>query len=147
METYPKEYFYKKIVVAKLYMDKHFVESITIQNIANEARFSKFDFIRQFRKTYGLTPYNYLKRVRLKKASELLRHSDLSVKDICFSIGYDSISSFYGLFKNEFGSPPKEYQKECLEKANSIKNKPLNYVPNCFAENLGWKKSNFEEVK
>jgi len=147
MNSYPKEYFYKKIVAAKLYIDKCYAENIDVENIAVEAHFSKFDFIRQFKNTYGRTPYNYLKQIRLNKASELLKSPEITVSEVCFSVGYDSLSSFSGLFKKEFGIPPKEFQNKHHQRAESISSKPLNHIPGCFAENKGWKKSNFEEVE
>lgn len=147
MKTYPKEYFYKKIVLAKLYIDSHYAESINVQDIADEALFSKFDFIRQFKKTFGKTPYGYLKYVRLNRATELLASYNLSVKEVCYEIGYGSVSSFCGLFKREFGISPRNFQKECHERNRLVKAKPLHFVPGCFADRNGWKKRNFEEFK
>ncbi len=147
VEVYPREYFYKKIVLAKTYIDSYYFENINVQNIADEALFSKFDFIRQFKRTYGKTPYGYLKQVRLNRATELLASSNLPIRVVCHEIGYDSVSSFCGLFKREFGISPKNFQKECHKRNRSIKDEPLNYVPGCFTEKEGWKKSNFEEFK
>ena len=142
MDSYPKAYFYKKIVMAKLYIDTHFAEDIDVDNIANEAYFSKYDFIRQFKKVYKKTPYNYLKSVRINKAMELLK-SNHSVQDVCFDVGYSSLSSFSGLFKKETGMTPSAYQQAHAERAKLIESKPLNYVPGCFSEKKGWKKEQF----
>lgn len=142
MYTYPKAYFYRKIVMAKGYIDEHYDEPIDVENISNEACFSKFDFIRQFKKVYGKTPYNYLKTVRIAKAMELLK-SDLSVQDVCFDVGYSSLSSFSGLFKKETGLSPSQYQQAHRARAELISRKPLNYVPGCFSENYDWKKEQF----
>ena len=145
MEDYPKAYFYKKIVTAKRYIDRYYAENIDIENIASEAQFSKFDFIRQFKKVYGKTPYNYLKSVRLSRAIELLK-SECTIMEVCYAVGYDSLSSFSGLFKKETGLTPSQYQKAFIERAKLIKSKPLNYIPGCFSEKYNWKKSNFEEI-
>ena len=67
-ETYPKIYLYRRIVQAKLYIDKNYSENIDLENIAGEANFSKFHFIRQFKKIYGKTPYKYLMHTRIEKA-------------------------------------------------------------------------------
>ena len=80
MNTYPKMYFYKRIVMAKLYIDRHYGEPIDVDNIASEACFSKFDFIRQFKKVYKKTPYNYLMSGRINQAMELLK-SNHAIQD------------------------------------------------------------------
>jgi len=133
-KTYPKAYFYKKIVSAKLYIDENYAEPIDVDQIASEACFSKFDFIRQFKRTYGKTPYNYLKTVRLTKAAELLKSSQRSIQDVCFSVGYTSLSSFSSLFKKEYSISPQKFQALHMERAKLIKSKPLNYIPGCFTD-------------
>ena len=146
MYSYPREYFYKKIVAAKRYIDQHYAETIDVENIATEACFSKFDFIRQFKNTYGRTPYNYLKKVRLDMAVLLLETTEIPVKNIGFCVGYESYSSFSSLFKKAFGQSPRQFKNAHKTKIQSIKSRPLKHVPGCFADNQGWKKSNFEEV-
>lgn len=141
---YPKAYFYKKIVTAKLFIDAHYAEDIDVDNIANEACFSKFDFIRQFKKVYQKTPYNYLKMVRMEEAKKRLELGK-SIQTVCFEVGYTSVSSFSGLFKKVTGMTPTAYQKAHVEKTTGIQEQPLTYVPGCFSSKKGWKKSNFEE--
>src|SRR5690606_18560243 len=101
-EEYPKVYLYRRIVQAKLFIDSNYADKIDIDNISDEAFFSKFHFIRLFKKIYGKTPHQYLKFVRIKKAQQLLR-TENSVSMVCFSVGFDSLSSFSGLFKRITG--------------------------------------------
>src|SRR5215207_3449311 len=96
--TYPKIYLYKRIVQAKLFMDKHFDESIDLDNISGEACFSKFHFIRLFKAIYGKTPHQYLTQVRINAAIRLLK-GGRSVTETAYSVGFDSITSFTSLFK------------------------------------------------
>ncbi len=145
MSSHPKAYFYRKIVKAKLYIDALYAESIDVDDIASGGHFSKYDFIRQFKKVYQKTPYNYLKYVRINKAMELL-HDGRSISDACFDVGYESLSSFSGLFKKETGLSPSQYQKAYREREASIENQPLGYIPGCYSEKFNWKKSNFEEI-
>ncbi|HTJ50751.1 MAG TPA: AraC family transcriptional regulator [Cyclobacteriaceae bacterium] len=145
-ETYPKFYLYKRIVQAKLYMDSNFAERADLNNIADEAYFSKFHFIRLFKKIYGKTPHQYLILVRIEKAKELLQNG-ISITEVCSSIGFESVSSFAGLFKRYVKVTPSTYQLEYQLRQEQIKNTPLKFIPNCFAEQKGWtKNSNFEEV-
>jgi AraC-like DNA-binding protein len=143
---YPKIYLYKRVVQAKLFIDAYFGENIDLENIADEAYFSKFHFIRLFKTIYGKTPHQYLTRVRIENAKELLQKG-VSVTDTCFAVGFDSISSFAGLFRRYVNTSPSVYQQQFEERKEQIKKVPLHFIPNCFAEQQGWiQKSNFQEV-
>ena len=145
-ERFPKIYLYRRIVQAKLFIDDHFIDNINLDEIADEAYFSKFHFVRQFKKIYGKTPHQYLTTVRIEKAKELL-HTNASVREVCFSVGFNSVSSFTGLFKRYTTLTPSVYQQQELKRQQEIKRTPLKFIPNCFAEQKGWtEKSNFQEV-
>jgi AraC-like DNA-binding protein len=136
---YPKIYLYKRIVHAKLFIDNHYSEKIDLDNIADEAHFSKFHFIRLFKSFYGKTPHHYLTKVRIDKAKELLT-KDSSVSDVCYSVGFDSVTSFTGLFKKLVGASPSVFQKQQQKRNADITAAPLQFIPNCFAETHGWTK-------
>jgi len=143
MAEYPKIYLYQRVVQAKLFIDSHFSENIDLHNIADEAYFSKFHFIRLFKTIYGKTPHQYLTRVRIDNAKELLQ-KDVSVTDTCFAVGFESVSSFAGLFKRYTNISPSDYQQQFRKRKAQIEKTPLQFIPNCFAEQKGWKKkSNF----
>ncbi|PZR36256.1 MAG: AraC family transcriptional regulator, partial [Azospira oryzae] len=72
MEQYEKRYLYKRVVQAKLFIDQHYAEHIDLNNIADQASFSKFHFIRLFKTIYGKTPHHYLTQVRIDQAQLLL---------------------------------------------------------------------------
>jgi len=136
-ENYPKIYLYKRIVQAKLFIDTHFSDEIDLDNIADEAYFSKFQFIRLFKTIYGETPHQYLTRVRIENAKELLQ-KEISITEVCFTVGFYSISSFTALFKRYTNICPSEYQQQFKNRAVQIKKTPLQFIPNCFAEQKGW---------
>ena len=135
-------YLYQRIVQAKLFIDAHYHEQIDLDNIADEACFSKFHFLRLFKKIYGRSPHQYLTKVRLEQAKKLLGNG-CSVNDTCFSVGFDSHSSFSGLFKRYSSLSPSAYQKQCFKKLELIRKSPLKFIPNCFAEQNGWKEKAF----
>ena len=145
-EQYPKVYLYRRIVQAKLFIDSNYADNIDIDNIADEACFSKFHFIRLFKKIYSKTPHQYLMSVRIEKAMQLLM-ANIPVSETCFLVGFESLSSFSGLFKRLVGLPPSAYLiRQQLIKTQILKN-PLQFIPACFAYQHGWtKNSNFEEV-
>jgi AraC-like DNA-binding protein len=145
-ETYPKVYLYRRIVQAKLYIDSNYADEIDLDNIANEAFFSKFHFIRLFKKIYCQTPHQYLTAVRIERA-KLLLQTEMAVANVCFSVGFESVSSFTGLFKRLTSTTPSHYQRLQLKRKEEIHKMPLQFIPNCFAENNGWTKNrNFQEV-
>ena len=136
-DHYPKVYLYKRIVAAKLFMDHHFSGPIDLDNIADEAHFSKFHFIRLFKMMYGKTPHQYLTAVRIQKAKALLQKG-LSIRDTCFEVGYDSAGSFTSLFKRLTGQTPLQYQHRYLQRQQLIKDMPIKFIPACFAHRNGW---------
>lgn len=143
----PKIYLYRRIVLAKLFIDKHFSESIDLNDIAGEAFFSKFHFIRLFKMAYGKTPHQHLTHVRIEKA-KLLLQSELPVKEVCFSVGFDSESSFTHLFKRITKLTPSLYQQQQLLRKMEIAKTPLKFIPCCFAEHNAWiKDRNFEQAQ
>jgi len=120
-------------VQAKLFIDDNYFEQIDLDNIADEACFSKFHFIRLFKKIYGYTPHNYLTKVRIEK-SKLFLQENLPITDVCYKIGFDSLGSFSVLFKKYSGLSPSEYQQKYLQRQLLIQKQPLQFVPNCFIE-------------
>ena len=130
-EEYPKVYLYKRIVQAKLFIDKHYTEKIDLENISDEAYFSKFHFIRLFKKSYGKSPHQYLTWVRVESAKELLKKGT-SITDVCYADGFESITSFTGLFKRYVYITPSQYQQLELERMAEMARTPLKFVPNCF---------------
>jgi AraC-like DNA-binding protein len=146
MEEYEKAYLYRRLVQAKLFIDQHYAEKIDLNNIADEAHFSKFHFIRLFRSIYYQTPHHYLRQVRIDKAKCMLTKG-MSVADACYAVGFESVTSFAGLFKQMVGATPSAFQRRAQERHVDITTMPLRFIPNCFAEGHGWAKNrNFQEL-
>jgi len=136
-ESLRKLYLYRRVVQAKLFIDRKYEENIDVGEIAGEACYSKFHFIRAFKGIYGQTPHQYLTAVRLEKAKELLE-AEMSVTETCHSVGFESLGSFIGLFKRRTGLTPSEYRRERLERKRRMIEKPLSFVPGCFVEQMNW---------
>jgi AraC-like DNA-binding protein len=139
MEQYEKIYLYQRMVRAKLFIDNNYFHNLDLANIADQAFFSKYHFIRLFKLVYGKTPNNYLIKVRMDNAKTLLARGH-SVVEASILVGFDSPTSFAGTFKKIVGLAPSTYRREQEIKRNAIKANPLLYVPNCFAETNGWTK-------
>ena len=132
-EAVPKLDLYRRIVQAKLFIDGHYAERVDAGEIADEACYSKFHFIRTFSGIYGKTPHQYLTAVRVEKAKALLEQG-VSVTDVCFGVGFESLGSFIGLFKRRAGVTPSTYQRQQLDRQAEIKKEPLGFIPGCFAD-------------
>ena len=144
-DQYPRIYIYRRIVQAKIYMDNFYAEKIDLDNISDEAYFSKFHFIRLFKSIYGKTPHQYLRTVRIEKAQQHLQ-CNTSVKETCYLVGFDSVSSFSGLFTRIVGKTPSDYASQNQERKIEIKKTPLAFVPGCYSYMHGWtENSNFED--
>src|SRR3978361_171898 len=124
MEIYPQIYLYRRIVKAKLFIDDNYSNAIDLDRIADEAFFSKFHFIRIFKKIYGKTPHQYLTYVRIER-SKILLDGSMSISEVCYEVGFDSITSFTGLFKRIAGQTPAAYQLHCYNRKQEIKKIPL----------------------
>lgn len=138
-EQYPKIYLYRRLVQAKLFIDTHYADDIDLDNIADEAYFSKFHFIRQFKSIYRKTPHQYLTFVRIERSMELLK-AGIPVTEVCYAVGFESLSSFSGLFKRVVGIAPSTYLLRQQKIKAEIVRSPLTFIPGCFAEKNGWLK-------
>lgn len=137
VDQYPKVYLYRRIVQAKIFMDNNYSEKIDLNNIAEEASFSKFHFIRLFRNVYGKTPHQYLISARINKAQQLLR-AGKPVSAVCDLVGFDSLTSFSGLFKRSAGVSPSVYLAAHKQIKVESTRTPLAFVPGCYALQNGW---------
>lgn len=108
-KLYSKEYLTARLIKAKLFIDQNYDRPIDLTAIAGASHFSKFHFIRQFKVFFGKTPHQYLTMVRIEKAKYLLRSHE-TVSSVYFQLGFDSITSFTGLFRKMTGATPSAYQ-------------------------------------
>lgn len=96
------------------YLDKHYMDDLSLENIADSIGFSKYHFSRLFKQYTNFTFCDYLSYRRIKAAEELLIQSDLSITEIAMQIGFSSISTFNRIFKQQKNCTPREYQtKNC----------------------------------
>jgi AraC-like DNA-binding protein len=142
MEQFEKLYLYRRIVQAKLFIDHHYADKIDLDNISDQACFSKFHFIRLFKSLYGRTPHNYLLKIRIER-SKLLLSEGHCVLDVSQLAGFDSPTTFAATFKKAVGMAPSVFRERERARQDAIRGNPLFAIPNCFAETHGWTKSQF----
>jgi AraC-like DNA-binding protein len=126
---------YQRIVSAKLFMDQHFEEPMDLDRISRHSCISRFHFHRLFTRIYRKTPHRYLTQKRMDNAKQLLARDDLSISEICNTVGFESIGSFSILFKREIGFAPQYYRNLAYAKKQLAKKQPKSFIPHCFIEN------------
>ncbi|HET8954696.1 MAG TPA: AraC family transcriptional regulator [Solirubrobacterales bacterium] len=90
--------------------DARYAEPLEVDDLARAAGLSKAHFSREFRRTFGESPYVYLMTRRLERAAALLRNTDYSVAEICLEVGLQGVGSFTTSFKRMFGMTPTAYR-------------------------------------
>jgi transcriptional regulator GlxA family with amidase domain len=85
-------------------------EPLSVPALARHSGMSVYHFLRQFRVIFGVTPHRLSSQIRLMRARELLRNSRLSITEICFDCGYESLGSFSALFHRVEGCSPRDYR-------------------------------------
>src|SRR5438093_9811 len=100
----------RHLLRAKDLADARFREPLDVAALASAARLSPAHFSREFRRTFGETPHQYLLTRRLERAAALLRNTDRSVAEICFTVGLSSVGSFTTSFGRAFGLSPTAYR-------------------------------------
>jgi AraC-like DNA-binding protein len=105
---------YRRLLRGKDYMDSFSGGQVHLDEVASQACLSPYHFHRLFREVFRETPNQYLQRKRLANAKRLLEQGDRRVTDICLEVGFESITSFSGLFRRNFGCSPREYRSRNL---------------------------------
>ncbi len=100
----------RHLLRAKDLVDARYAEALGVDDIARVAGLSRAHFSREFRRTFGESPHSYLLTRRLERAAALLRTTDRSVTDICFSVGLQSLGSFTTSFTRTYGMAPTAYR-------------------------------------
>jgi AraC-like DNA-binding protein len=108
---------------------------LDLESLARLADCSRFHLVRAFRLAYRETPHRYQVRCRIERAKSMLAREGLSVTDICFEVGFESLGSFSSLFKEMVGRSPSAYRARALaQRAN-----PRLFVPHCYIHQFNLK--------
>ena len=94
------------------YMYANLAERVLLEDLSRVASISKFHFVRQFKLATGDSPHRYLTRLRMQRASELLRNSEDTVQQISAVCGYASPGQFASTFRRHYGANPTQYRHD-----------------------------------
>lgn len=93
------------------YVMAHYVHPIALDDIASEVGMNRSAFCSYFKQKKGMTFSQFVTRYRLNTACELLKHSQKSVSEICYLVGFNDVPHFVRVFTKDKGMPPGKYRK------------------------------------
>lgn len=92
--------------------------SLSVDDLAAHMGMGRSLFFQKIKDLSGVTPNDYLRTYRLKRAASMLSHGNLRINEICYEVGFSSPSYFAKRFCQQFGMSPSEYQKKMMRKIN-----------------------------
>jgi len=93
-------------------IDREYDQPLDVEALARGASMSAGHLSREFRVAFGESPYSYLMTRRIERAMALLRCGDLSVTDVCWAVGCQSLGTFSTRFTELVGVPPSTYRRD-----------------------------------
>jgi AraC-like DNA-binding protein len=109
-------------------IDREYAQPLDVEALARGAHMSAGHLSREFRLAYGESPYSYLMTRRIERAMALLRRGDLSVTEVCFTVGCSSLGTFSTRFTELVGMSPSTYRRQAARGAAEI--------PSCVAKQV-----------
>ncbi|MEU4293023.1 AraC family transcriptional regulator [Kribbella sp. NPDC026596] len=109
-------------------IDREFAQPLDVDALARGAHMSSGHLSREFKRAYGESPYGYLMTRRIERAMALLRIGDMSVTDVCFAVGCQSLGTFSTRFTELVGMPPSAYKERAADATVGI--------PSCVAKQV-----------
>ena len=101
----------RQCAAVRRYIDLHFKEPLTLEQLAEEGHMNKYYLSHAFKREYGVSPINYLISRRIEESKYLLAETDLSMSQVAQLLGFSSLSYFSQVFRRTQGISPKEYRQ------------------------------------
>ena len=98
-------------IALKDYIDRHFMEELSVETLSAHAHMSTSGLAHQFKKCFGIAPIRYIIRRRIGEAQSILVSTDLSITEVSMRVGFDNVSYFNNQFKKITGLSPQSYRK------------------------------------
>ncbi|MFN8332028.1 MAG: AraC family transcriptional regulator [Saprospiraceae bacterium] len=99
----------RKLKKAKDLLIQHYMNPVTLPNIARQVGLNELQLKKGFKEVYGNTPYQFVLDYKLEIARQLILREQLPVNEIADRIGYTNVSHFITAFRRKFGMTPKKY--------------------------------------
>jgi AraC-like DNA-binding protein len=109
-------------------IDRDYARPLDVEALARAEHMSAGHLSREFKRVYGESPYSYLMTRRIERAMTLLRRGDLSVTEVCFTVGCSSLGTFSTRFSELVGMPPSVYRSQAQASPGEI--------PSCLSKQV-----------
>jgi AraC-like DNA-binding protein len=109
-------------------IDREYAQPLDVEALARGAHMSAGHLSREFKRAYGESPYGYLMTRRIERATALLRRGDLSVTEVCFAVGCQSLGTFSTRFSELVGISPSVYRETAARATAGL--------PSCVAKQV-----------
>jgi transcriptional regulator GlxA family with amidase domain len=109
-------------------MDREYAQPLDVEALARGVNMSAGHLSRQFKLAYGESPYSYLMTRRIERAMALLRLGEMSVTDVCFAVGCQSLGTFSTRFTELVGMSPSVYRRDAARDVAGL--------PSCVAKQV-----------
>ena len=109
-------------------IDREYAQPLDVEALARGVHMSAGHLSREFRHAYGESPYAYLMTRRIERAMALLRRGDLTVTEVCFAVGCQSLGTFSTRFTELVGVPPSVYMRQSTDTTAAM--------PSCVAKQV-----------
>lgn len=109
-------------------IDREYAKPLNVEALARGVHMSAGHLSRQFKLAFGESPYSYLMTRRIERAMALLRRGDLSVTEVCFTVGCASMGTFSTRFTELVGIPPSAYRQRAAHATEGM--------PSCVARQV-----------
>ena len=113
-------------------IDREYAQPLDVEALARGVHLSAGHLSREFKRVYGESPYSYLMTRRIERAKALLDRGDLSVTEVCFAVGCQSLGTFSTRFTELVGVPPSVYRRAAADAGNNT----VAGIPPCVAKQV-----------
>lgn len=126
-----------RMTTTRHYIDDNYALPLTLKTMADRACVSPYHFLRLFKQRFGKTPHQYLTQKRIEHAKYYLSRSNLTVTEVCFKVGFESLGSFSTLFRRTVGMSPTRFRVSMQTRKHNYNRRPQLAIPACFLTMFG----------
>ena len=126
-------YKFKRLNASRDYIADNYQAPLSLPDMAKCSFMSPYHFLRVFKQVYGETPNEFMMRLRIEKAKNMLITENLRVSEICEKVGYVSLGSFSSLFLKQVGMAPTVYRRRLWTLSTDAYRFPSQAIPACYA--------------